>query len=160
MVHYFKQSCLLMLWALFLVNISFTSCDDKNPEVQIGELTPQKLYQTSWRGTGRCDAWVVPNMGVGMQFIDTQSGKVNWESYDEIDITYKIEGKYIIFNSNALYLGGAPWVIKSYTQKHITLIQNEASPDKEKVAIIELDRIDYFDCIFKRYVFGCSLFIL
>lgn len=56
MVHYFKQSCLLMLWALFLVNISFTSCDDKNPEVQIGELTPQKLYQTSWRGTGRCDA--------------------------------------------------------------------------------------------------------
>ena len=48
-----------MLWALFLVNISFTSCDDKNPEVQIGELTPQKLYQTSWRGTGRCDAWVV-----------------------------------------------------------------------------------------------------
>ena len=103
---------------------------------------PQKLYQTSWRGTGRCDAWVVPNMGVGMQFIDTQSGKVNWESYDEIDITYKIEGKYIIFNSNALYLGGAPWVIKSYTQKHITLIQNEASPDKEKVAIIELDRID------------------
>ena len=92
--------------------------------------------------TGRCDAWVVPNMGVGMQFIDTQSGKVNWESYDEIDITYKIEGKYIIFNSNALYLGGAPWVIKSYTQKHITLIQNEASPDKEKVAIIELDRID------------------
>lgn len=52
MVHYFKQSCLLMLWALFLVNISFTSCDDKNPEVQIGELTPQKLYQTSWRGTG------------------------------------------------------------------------------------------------------------
>lgn len=144
MVHYFKQSCLLMLWALFLVNISFTSCDDKNPEVQIGELTPQKLYQTSWRGTGRCDAWVVPNMGVGMQFIDTQSGKVNWESYDEIDITYKIEGKYIIFNSNALYLGGAPWVIKSYTQKHITLIQNEASPDKEKVAIIELDRIDCF----------------
>ena len=142
MVHYFKQSCLLMLWALFLVNISFTSCDDKNPEVQIGELTPQKLYQTSWRGTGRCDAWVVPNMGVGMQFIDTQSGKVNWESYDEIYITYKIEGKYIIFNSNALYLGGAPWVIKSYTQKHITLIQNEASPDKEKVAIIELDRID------------------
>jgi hypothetical protein len=41
MVHYFKQSCLLMLWALFLVNISFTSCDDKNPEVQIGELTTQ-----------------------------------------------------------------------------------------------------------------------
>ena len=69
-------------------------------------------------------------------------GVDNWEGYDEIDITYKIEGKYIIFNSNALYLGGAPWVIKSYTQKHITLIQNEASPDKEKVAIIELDRID------------------
>lgn len=66
----------------------------------------------------------------------------NLDVNDEIDITYKIEGKYIIFNSNALYLGGAPWVIKSYTQKHITLIQNEASPDKEKVAIIELDRID------------------
>ena len=26
-----------------------------------------------------------------------------------------IERKYVTFNSNALYLGGAPWVIKSYT---------------------------------------------
>ena len=78
-----------MLWALFLVNISFTSCDDKNPEVQIGELTPQKLYQTSWRGTGRCDAWVVPNMGVGMQKKDKKSAKEKWESYEEIDNTNK-----------------------------------------------------------------------
>lgn len=68
--------------------------------------------------------------------------KVNWEGYDEIDITYTIEGKYITFNSNALYLGGAPWIIKSYTQKHITIIQNEISPDKEKVATIELEKID------------------
>ncbi|MCB6540509.1 hypothetical protein LI212_21915, partial [Parabacteroides distasonis] len=67
---------------------------------------------------------------------------VNWESYDEIDITYTIEGKYIKFNDNALYLAGAPWTIKSYTPKHITLIQNEASPEKEKVATIELNRID------------------
>ena len=81
-------------------------------------------------------------MGVGMQFVDTQKGKVNWEGYDEIDITYTIEGKYITFNSNALYLGGAPWVIKSYTQNHITIIQNEVSPDKEKVATIELEKID------------------
>ena len=135
-----KTKEILGILMLFLCTFSFISCDDDNE--QIGELTPQKLYQTSWRGTGRCDAWVVPNMGVGMQFIDTQSGKVNWESYDEIDITYKIEGKYIIFNSNALYLGGAPWVIKSYTQKHITIIQNEISPDKEKVATIELEKID------------------
>lgn len=142
MKSYFKLSSLLMLWALFWVNISFTSCDDKNSEEPIGELTPQDLYQTSWRGTGCCATWAVQNMGVGIQFIDTQSGKVNWEGYDEIDITYTIEGKYITFNSNALYLAGAPWVIKNYTKKHITLIQNEASPDKEKVAIIELDRID------------------
>lgn len=80
--------------------------------------------------------------GVGIQFIDTQTGKVNWEGYDEIDITYAIERKYVTFNSNALYLGGAPWVIKSYTKKHIILMQNEASPDKEKIATIELDRID------------------
>lgn len=52
------------------------------------------------------------------------------------------ERKYVTFNSNALYLGGAPWVIKSYTKKHIILMQNEASPDKEKIATIELDRID------------------
>lgn len=77
-----------------------------------------------------------------MQFVDTRKGKVNWECYDEIDITYTIEGKYITFNSNALYLGGAPWIIKSYTQKHITIIQNEISPDKEKVATIELEKID------------------
>lgn len=55
---------------------------------------------------------------------------------------YLLEGKYITFNSNALYLGGAPWIIKSYTQKHITIIQNEISPDKEKVATIELEKID------------------
>lgn len=78
-------------------------------------------------------------MGIGIQFIDTQKGKVNWEGYDEIDITYTIEGKYITFNSNALYLADAPWVIKSYTTNHITLIQNESSPDKEKIATIELD---------------------
>ena len=30
-----------------------------------------------------------------MQFVDTRKGKVNWEGYDEIDITYTIEGKYI-----------------------------------------------------------------
>lgn len=77
-------------------------------------------------------------MGIGIQFIDTKKGKVNWESYDEIDVTYTIEGKYITFNSNALYLAGAPWIIKSYTKKHITLIQNETSPDKEKIATIEL----------------------
>lgn len=77
-------------------------------------------------------------MGIGIQFIDTKKGKVNWESYDEIDVTYTIEGKYITFNSNALYLAGAPWIIKSYTKKYITLIQNETSPDKEKIATIEL----------------------
>ena len=135
-----KTKEILGILMLFLCTFSFISCDDDNE--QTNELTPEALYQTSWRGTGHCEAWTVQNMGVGMQFIDTQSGKVNWESYDEIDITYKIEGKYIIFNSNALYLGGAPWIIKSYTQKHITIIQNEISPDKEKVATIELEKID------------------
>ena len=135
-----KTKEILGILMLFLCTFSFISCNDDNE--QTNELTPEALYQTSWRGTGHCEAWTVQNMGVGMQFVDTQSGKVNWESYDEIDITYKIEGKYIIFNSNALYLGGAPWIIKSYTQKHITIIQNEISPDKEKVATIELEKID------------------
>ena len=131
-----KTKEILGIFMLFLCTFSFISCDDDNE--QTNELTPEALYQTSWRGTGHCEAWTVQNMGVGMQFIDTQSGKVNWESY----ITYTIEGKYITFNSNALYLGGAPWIIKSYTQKHITIIQNEISPDKEKVATIELEKID------------------
>ena len=78
----------------------------------------------------------------GGRYAICRYSEVNWEGYDEIDITYTIEGKYITFNSNALYLGGAPWVIKSYTQKHITIIQNEISPDKEKVATIELEKID------------------
>lgn len=120
---------------LFLFVISFASCDKDD----VRELTPEALYQTSWRGTGHCEAWAGQNMGVGIQFVDTQKGKVLWEGYDEIDITYTIEGKYITFNSNALYLGGAPWTIKSYTASHITLIQNEASPDKEKIATIELN---------------------
>lgn len=139
---YIKLYSLIMLCAFFLANITLAGCNDENSDEQSNELTPQELYQTSWRGTGHCAAWAVPNMEVGMQFIDTESGKVNWEGYDEIDISYRIEGKLITFNSNALYLGGAPWVIKNYTKKHITLIQNEASPDEKKVAIIELDRID------------------
>ena len=135
-----KTKEILGILMLFLCTFSFISCDDDNE--QTNELTPEALYQTSWRGTGHCEAWTVQNMGVGMQFVDTQKGQVNWEGYDEIDITYTIEGKYITFNSNALYLGGAPWIIKSYTQKHITIIQNEISPDKEKVATIELEKID------------------
>lgn len=135
-----KTKEILGILMLFLCTFSFISCDDDNE--QTNELTPEALYQTSWRGTGHCEAWAVQNMGVGMQFVDTRKWKVNWEGYDEIDITYTIEGKYITFNSNALYLGGAPWVIKSYTQKHITIIQNEISPDKEKVATIELEKID------------------
>ena len=135
-----KTKEILGIFMLFLCTFSFISCDDDNE--QTNELTTEALYQTSWRGTGHCEAWTVQNMGVGMQFIDTRKWKVNWEGYDEIDITYTIEGKYITFNSNALYLGGAPWIIKSYTQKHITIIQNEISPDKEKVATIELEKID------------------
>ena len=135
----------ILVGAMIFTSSSVTAFAEKpeNPDnEQTNELTPEALYQTSWRGTGHCEAWTVQNMGVGMQFVDTQKGKVNWEGYDEIDITYTIEGKYITFNSNALYLGGAPWIIKSYTQKHITIIQNEISPDKEKVATIELEKID------------------
>ena len=87
-------------------------------------------------------AWSLKDRGIGIQFVDTQKGKVVWEDYDEFDITYMIEGSYITFNDIAFQLAGAPWVIKSYTKNHITLIQNEASPDKDKIATIELDRVD------------------
>ena len=136
-----KVRCLFGILTLFLFAISFISCD-KNKE-EVGELTPEALYQTSWRGTGHCEAWTFrKERGIGIQFIDTKKGKVLWENYDEFDITYTIEGKYIKFNDIAFQLAGAPWVIKSYTKNHITLIQNEASPDKDKIAIIELDRVD------------------
>lgn len=131
----FKLSSLLMLLVLFLVAINFVSCDDED------QLTSQDLYQTSWRGIAHCESWIVPKLGIDIQFIDTQKGRVNWEShYEEFKISYTIESKYIVFNSDALYLGGAPWVIKSYTKNHMTLMQNESSQDKEKIAIIELDR--------------------
>lgn len=133
-----KTKSLLGMLMLFLFAISFVSCKKDD----VSELTPQALYQTSWRGTGHCEAWAVPDLGVGIQFIDTQKGKVNWESYDEITITYMIEGKYITFNNNALYLAGAPWIIKSYTGDRMMLIQNEASPDPEKIATIELEKVD------------------
>lgn len=125
---------------LFLFAVTFAGCD--NDDDNVNELTPQALYQTSWRGTGHCEQWTMKDRSIGIQFIDTQKGKVNWEDYHEFDITYTIEGKYITFNDIAFQLAGAPWVIKSYTEDHITLIQNEASPDKEKIAIIELDKID------------------
>lgn len=145
MEYYTKQSSLLMLIALFLVTVNFISCDNQDYEEQTNgteQLTPEALYQTSWRGTGHCGGWSMKNRGIGIQFIDTQKGKVNWEDYDEFDITYTIEGKYITFNDIAFQLAGAPWVIKSYTKNHITLVQNEASPDEDKIATIELDRID------------------
>ncbi|MCA5586456.1 hypothetical protein LA338_27180 [Parabacteroides gordonii] len=85
-----KTKEILGILMLFLCTFSFISCDDDNE--QTNELTPEALYQTSWRGTGHCEAWTVQNMGVGMQFVDTRKGKVNWEGYDEIDITYTIEG--------------------------------------------------------------------
>lgn len=145
MEYYTKQSSLLMLIALFLVTVNFISCDNQDYEEQTNgteQLTPEALYQSSWRGTGHCGGWSMKNRGIGIQFIDTQKGKVNWEDYDEFDITYTIEGKYITFNDIAFQLAGAPWVIKSYTKNHITLVQNEASPDEDKIATIELDRID------------------
>ena len=121
-----KQSSLLMLFALFLVAFCFIACDDQDNEEQeqVGQLTPEALYQTSWRGTGHCAAWSLKDRGIGIQFVDTQ------------------KGSYITFNDIAFQLAGAPWVIKSYTKNHITLIQNEASPDKDKIATIELDRVD------------------
>lgn len=136
-----KTKSLFGIFMLFLLLISFVSCDKDKEDVS--KLTPEALYQTSWRGTGHCEAWEFrKNRGIGIQFIDTKKGKVNWEDYDEFDITYTVEGKYIKFNDIAFQLAGAPWVIKSYTKNHITLIQNEASPDKEKIATIELDRVN------------------
>lgn len=146
MKYYIKKSSLLMLFTLFLFTVSFISCDNQDYEEQTDgtgeQLTPEALYQTSWRGTGHCDGWSMKNRGIGIQFIDTKKGKVNWTDYDEFDITYTIEGKYITFNDIAFQLAGAPWVIKSYTKNHITLVQNEASPNEDKIATIELDRVD------------------
>lgn len=135
-----KTKSLFGMLMLFLFAIGFVSCDKDKEDV--GELTPEALYQTSWRGTGHCEAWVIKDRSIGIQFIDAQKGKVNWQDYDQFDITYTIEGKYIRFNDIAFQLAGAPWVIKSYTGTHITLMQNEASPDKEKIATIELEKVD------------------
>ena len=63
-----KTKEILGILMLFLCTFSFISCDDDNE--QTNELTPEALYQTSWRGTGHCEAWAVQNMGVGMQFVD------------------------------------------------------------------------------------------
>lgn len=124
---------------LFLCTFSFISCDDDNE--QTNELTPKHFIRLHGveQGIVRLGQYKIWGRYAICRY---RKGKVNWEGYDEIDITYTIEGKYITFNSNALYLGGAPWIIKSYTQKHITIIQNEISPDKEKVATIELEKID------------------
>lgn len=138
---YFRQSSLLMLFALFLVAVSLIGCGEQGDDGQ-AQLTPEALYQTSWRGMGHCDRWSMKEREIGMQFIDTRRGKVIWKDYDEFDITYVIEGKYITFNDVAFQLAGAPWVIKSYTGNHLTLIQNEASPNKRDMAIIELDKVN------------------
>ena len=108
-----KTKEILGILMLFLCTFCFINCDDDNE--QTNELTPEALYQTSWRGTGHCEAWTVQNMGVGMQFVDTQKGKVNWEGYDEIDITYTIEGKYITM----LYIWVEPLGLSKAIPKNI-----------------------------------------
>ena len=50
MKSYFKLFYWLMLGVLFSVNIGLTSCVDRDSEEPKEELTPQALYQTSWRG--------------------------------------------------------------------------------------------------------------
>lgn len=126
-----------------MVSVSIISCNKQDYADQAElELTPEVLYQTSWLGTGYCDGWSMKEREIGIQFIDTQKGKVNWKDYDEFDITYIIKGKYITFNDIAFQLAGAPWVIKLYTKNHIILIQNEASPNKEEIAVIELYKIN------------------
>ena len=45
-----KTKEILGILMLFLCTFSFISCDDDNE--QTNELTPEALYQTSWRGTG------------------------------------------------------------------------------------------------------------
>ena len=48
-----KTKEILGIFMLFLCTFSFISCDDDNE--QTNELTPEALYQTSWRGTGHCE---------------------------------------------------------------------------------------------------------
>ena len=48
-----KTKEILGILMLFLCTFSFISCDDDNE--QTNELTPEALYQTSWRGTGHCE---------------------------------------------------------------------------------------------------------
>lgn len=135
-----RTKSLFGILMLFLCVFSFMGCDNDDDENVV--FSPETLYQTSWRGTGHCDGWSKPDRGVGIQFIDTQKGKVNWEDFHEFDITYTIEGKYITFNNIAFQLAGAPWVVKSFTKNHLIMVQNEASPDKEKIATIELERVN------------------
>lgn len=129
----------LMFLVLFLVVFSFISCDNEKSGEQ---LTPEVLYQTSWQGAGHCDSWVLKDRNIGIQFVDSQKGIVNWQDYHGFAITYTVEGKYIKFNDIAFQLAGAPWVIKSYTKNHMILVQNESSPNKDEIATIELDKID------------------
>lgn len=133
-----KTKNLIGIQLLFFILVCFVSCD-KDEDTK--ELTPQALYQTSWSGAGYCESWTSKSKDIGIQFVDTQKGIVNWKNYDAINITFSIEGKYITFNSDALYLGGAPWVIKTYTNDHLTLVQNEASPDINKIITLDLYKI-------------------
>ena len=56
-----KTKEILGILMLFLCTFCFINCDDDNE--QTNELTPEALYQTSWRGTGHCEAWTVQNIG-------------------------------------------------------------------------------------------------
>ena len=94
-----KTKNLIGIQLLFLILVCFVSCD-KDEDTK--ELTPQALYQTSWSGAGYCESWTSKSKDIGIQFVDTQKGIVNWKNYDAINITFSIEGKNITFKSDAL----------------------------------------------------------
>jgi hypothetical protein len=128
---------------LLLCTFSFISCNDDD-EKQLNELTPQELYQTSWRGTAFCEAWEQVERGVGIQFIDETNASISWNNSEEPftqNCTYSVEGKYITFYK-ALQLDEAPWSVVSFDRHRMVLKQHLNSANEKYIVTLELNKVD------------------
>ena len=72
-----KRKEIVGIVMVLVCRLSFIRWEDDNEERN--ELRGEGVYESWWGGRGDCEGWRVENMGVGMEFVDSGKGKVNWE---------------------------------------------------------------------------------
>lgn len=108
-------------------------CCEKGDEELL--FTPQNLSQTSWQGTLSNTSGV---SSVMINFESESSASVSVKNigneYPDFErTTYRIEGKYLYFDSSLVLPRTGPWSLVKFTEKNLELksIIVSLSPDEQ-----------------------------